>query len=123
LIEPDDVTKFAAAQGLPRDSSGPIFAEPWQAQAFALTVQLSRAGYFSWREWADALAGALREATAPVDAREDGPHYYNHWLLALERLCVAKGLTEARALDSRMAAWADAYRKTPHGRPVELAHA
>jgi nitrile hydratase accessory protein len=123
LIGPDDVTQFAVTQGLPRDSSGPIFAEPWQAQAFALTVQLSRAGYFSWREWADTLADVLREAMITLDPRVDGSHYYNHWLVALERLCVAKRLTDARALESRTAAWAEAYRRTPHGRPVELTHA
>ncbi len=112
-----------ALPGLPRDADGPVFAEPWQAQAFALTVQLSQAGYFPWREWADMLAdmlaGVLREAAAH-GMPDDGSHYYEHWLIALERLCLAKGLTNAVALDVRTAAWADAYRRTPHGRPVEL---
>ena len=106
-----------ALPGLPRDSNGPIFAEPWQAQAFALTVHLSQAGYFPWREWADALAAVLREAAAR-GTPDDGSRYYDHWLIALERLCLAKGLTDVVALDVRTAAWADAYRRTPHGRPV-----
>ncbi len=108
-----------ALPDLPRDSDGPVFAEPWQAQAFALTVQLSQAGYFGWREWAGTLAAALREATAR-GSPDDGSRYYEHWLIALERLCLAKGLTDAEALDVRTAAWADAYRRTPHGQPVEL---
>jgi nitrile hydratase accessory protein len=108
-----------ALPALPRDSDGPVFAEPWQAQAFALTVQLSQAGCFSWREWADTLAGVLREAVT-LDPRDDGSRYYDHWLIALERLCLVKGLTDGVALNLRAAAWADAYRRTPHGRPVEL---
>ena len=111
-----------ALPGLPRDADGPVFAEPWQAQAFALTVQLSRAGHFSWREWADTLAAVLREAAAH-GAPDDGSHYYDHWLVALERLCAAKGLADAVALEMRTAAWADAYRRTPHGRPVKLSSA
>jgi len=104
---------------MPCDTDGPVFAEPWQAQAFALTVQLSEAGFFTWREWADELATVLREA-ATHEPRDDGSHYYDHWLLALERLCLSKGLTNASVLNERRTAWAEAYRRTPHGRPIEL---
>ena len=62
MKRPDGVTAFAAAEGVPRDVDGPVFAEPWQAQAFALTVRLSEAGFFTWREWADGLAAVLHEA-------------------------------------------------------------
>src|SRR5436190_12475375 len=41
---------------LPRDEGGPVFAEPWQAQAFALAVKLSEQGHFTWKEWAQGLA-------------------------------------------------------------------
>ena len=116
---PDGVAAFASSDGMPRDANGPVFAEPWQAQAFALAVQLSEAGCFTWREWADELAAVLREAAAH-EPRDDGAHYYDHWLLALERLCVAKGLTDGPALNERRTAWAEAYRRTPHGRSVEL---
>jgi nitrile hydratase accessory protein len=119
LTQPDGVAGFVSNLSLPGDGEGPVFAEPWQAQAFALTVQLSRAGYFSWPEWTNELAAVLREAVAH-DPRNDGSHYYEHWLVALERLCLAKGLTDALALNLRTVAWADAYRRTPHGRPVKL---
>ena len=45
------------------------------------------------------------------------------WLAALERLVTAKGLTDRAALLDRKEAWAEAYRHTPHGKPVELAAA
>ena len=83
-------------------------------------MQLSQAGYFRWREWADTLDILLREAVA-LDPRDDGSRYYEHWLIALERLCLAKGLTDSEALDMRTAAWVDAYRRALDGRPVELA--
>jgi nitrile hydratase accessory protein len=108
-----------AVPGLPRDDDGPVFAEPWQAQAFALAVELSRRGAFTWTEWADSLGAVLREATAR-GAPDDGSRYYEHWLIALERLCLAKGLTNLGVLDGRTQAWEAAYRRTPHGKPVEL---
>jgi len=104
---------------LPRDAGGPVFAEPWQAQAFALAVKLSEQGHFTWKEWAAALAGELKAASDRGE-RDDGSHYYDHWLAALERLLTAKGLTDPAALLARKEAWADAYRHTPHGKPVEL---
>ena len=99
---------------LPRDSDGPVFAEPWQAQAFALAVKLSEQGYFTWKEWSAALADELKA--------EPSLGYYENWLRALERLATAKGLTDRAALFDRKNAWADAYRHTPHGKPVELLH-
>lgn len=104
---------------LPQDEGGPVFAEPWEAQAFALAVQLSGQGQFTWTEWAGALANELR-AAADRGEPDDGSHYYHHWLVALERLVTEKGLTNTDALRERKEAWADAYRHTPHGKPVEL---
>jgi nitrile hydratase accessory protein len=107
---------------LPRllvDAEGPVFAEPWQAQAFALAVQLHAQGVFSWSDWAEALAAELKAAEARGEA-DDGSRYYEHWLAALERLVGAHGLAAPDALAERKAAWAEAYRRTPHGQPVEL---
>jgi nitrile hydratase accessory protein len=105
---------------LPRDEGGPVFAEPWQAQAFALAVKLSEQGYFTWKEWAASLAEEL-QAAARRGEPDDGTRYYEHWLAALERLVTAKGLTDQTALLTRREAWAEAYRTTPHGTPVVLA--
>lgn len=104
---------------LPRDEQGPVFAEPWQAQAFALAIKLSEQGHFTWKEWAAALAAELKSA-ADRGEPDDGARYYEHWLAALEKLVVAKGLTDQSALKDRKEEWADAYRHTPHGKPVVL---
>jgi nitrile hydratase accessory protein len=110
---------LAALPRLPREGDEPVFAEPWQAQAFALVVKLSELGHFTWKEWAETLAAELRSA-AERGEPDDGSKYYHHWLTALERLVVAKRLAVPAALLARKEAWADAYRHTPHGRPVTL---
>jgi nitrile hydratase accessory protein len=119
LTPPDGVARFASGLNLLRDGDEPVFAEPWQAQAFALTVRLHEAGCFTWTEWADTLAAVLREVRQRGEP-DDGSHYYEHWLAALERLVTAKRLLDAAALDRRKADWAEAYRATPHGQPVML---
>ena len=103
----------------PEPTQDVVFAEPWQAQAFALAVELSGRGYFTWKEWSAALAEELANAASRGE-RDDGSRYYDHWLAALERLVTAKGLMDPVALAARKEAWADAYRHTPHGKPVEL---
>jgi nitrile hydratase accessory protein len=110
---------FVDLPQLPRDEGGPVFAEPWQAQAFAIAVRLSAQGYFTWKEWAEALAAELAYA-AEMGEADDGSEYYHHWLAALETLVTAKGLTDIATLFERREAWADAYRHTPHGKPVQL---
>ncbi len=122
MNQPDSIPeqeRLSALPRLPRDEGGPVFAEPWQAQAFALAVKLSELGHFTWKEWAAALAEELK-AAADRGEPDDGSHYYEHWLATLERLATAKGLTDSSALLARKEAWAEAYRRTPHGKPVEL---
>jgi len=110
---------LAVLPQLPRDEDGPVFAAPWQAEAFALAVRLSAQGHFTWREWAAAVAHELR-ADQQLGHPDDGSRYYHCWLTALERLVIEKRLADELALQARKEAWADAYRCTPHGQPVEL---
>ncbi len=92
-----------------------MFAEPWQAQAFALAVRLSAEGVFTWPEWAAALSRELAG-----DPEDDGSRYYHHWVAALEGLIAQRGLLAVSDMAARKNAWAQAYRRTPHGKPVEL---
>jgi nitrile hydratase accessory protein len=122
LSQPNPILElgsFAALPRLLRNEDGAVFAEPWEAQAFALAVKLSEQGYFTWKEWATALADELKAAASRGEP-DDGTSYYHHWLAALERLVTTKGLADSAALVGRKEAWAEAYRRTPHGEPVEL---
>jgi nitrile hydratase accessory protein len=82
-------------------------------------VRLSAQGHFTWKEWASALAEELKSA-AEGGEPDDGSRYYEHWLAALERVVTAKQLMNREEFITRKEAWADAYRHTPHGKPVEL---
>jgi nitrile hydratase accessory protein len=110
------MTTLNSPDPIPADA---VFAEPWEAQAFALAVRLSEQGHFTWKEWAAALAAELKAAKDRGEP-DDGTRYYHHWLTALERLVTAKGLINSDAMLARKEAWADAYRHTPHGKPVQL---
>ena len=115
-----DTPPAAATPRLPRDAAGaPVFAEPWQAQAFALAVTLHEAGHFTWPEWAAALAREIAAAETRGDP-DDGTTYYHHWLAALRHLVAATGLLGEADVEGRKAAWAEAYAATPHGKPVAL---
>lgn len=100
---------------LPRDQDGPVFNEPWEAQAFAMAVRLHEQGHFTWTEWADYLSREIAQAPA-----SDGSDYYLRWLGALEALTTDKGLTTTDELTDRYDAWDAAAKATPHGQPIEL---
>jgi len=109
----------ASARGFPRDANGPVFREPWQAQAFALARSLQERGVFSAPEWAAALGAEIKSAQAAGDP-DTGETYYHHWLAALERLVAAKGLADAATLARNREAWRRASLRTPHGAPIVL---
>jgi len=110
----------AAVAPIPRDQEGaPVFAAPWEAQAFAITLALHERGLFTWSEWAAALAGEIRKARQAGDP-DDGSTYYGYWLAAIERLVAEKGIASEPALAARRAAWDRAARATPHGQPIIL---
>jgi nitrile hydratase accessory protein len=104
---------------IPHDSDGPVFREPWEAQAFALALALHARGLFSWKEWAAALAAEIKRAQDAGDP-DTGETYYRHWLAALERLVAEKGVAPAETLHRTKHAWEHACERTPHGQPIEL---
>lgn len=110
---------FAALPGLPRDADGPVFREPWEAQAFALAVTLQARGVFTAAEWAETLGAEIRRAQAAGDP-DDGTTYYRHWLAALERLLGAKAVIDPATIDRYTHAWHHAAARVPHGQPIDL---
>ena len=109
----------AAVPGIPRDAEGPVFNEPWEAQAFAMTLALHERGLFTWPEWAATLGAEIRRAQAAGDP-DTGETYYRHWLAALERIVEQKGIADAALRARYHDAWDHAADRTPHGQPIEL---
>lgn len=112
-----DATRFVPS--IPRNADGPVFGAPWQAEAFALALQLHERGVFSWTEWASTLGDEIKKAQAAGDP-DTGETYYHHWLATLERIVAAKGLADAKLLARTRDAWQRACARTPHGTPIEL---
>jgi len=105
--------------GLPTGPDGPVFREPWEAQAFALTVALHRKGLFTWPEWTATLAEEIERAQTAGDP-DRGDTYYRHWLAALERLVAKKSIADPATLARCRDAWDRAADRTPHGEPIVL---
>ena len=108
-----------ALPGIPRDEGGPVFREPWEAQAFSMALALHQRGVFTWPEWAAALAVEIKSAQAAGDP-DTGATYYRHWLATLERLVAEKGIVTEQTLARYRDAWDRAADRTPHGTPIEL---
>jgi nitrile hydratase accessory protein len=119
MMAPGRADVTAALPGIPRDDDGPVFREPWEAQAFAMALVLHERGLFSWNEWADTLAQEIRRAQASGDP-DTGESYYRHWLATLERLIAEKGVATTATLRRTRDAWDHAAERTPHGVPIEL---
>ncbi len=105
---------------LPRDDDGPVFREPWEAQAFAMALSLHERGLFTlegmgggaWpmkSSWRRRMAIPIRATT-----------YYRHWLATLEKLVAAKGVATLETQHRYRDAWDHAADRTPHGLPIEL---
>ena len=87
---------------LPRDEEGPVFEAPWQAQAFAVVVELIDSGQVSRTEWAECL-GAQFKAAEDRGEYDTGKRYYDHWLAALEALVINKQLAGWQELSDEKA--------------------
>jgi nitrile hydratase accessory protein len=104
------------SRGIKANGDTPVFAEPWQAEAFAMVIALHQKGLFTWNEWANALSGQLKRPGALDDASD----YYQCWLLALESLITLKNIAGKEDIDQLTAAWQRAAHATPHGQPIKL---
>ena len=117
-----DASKKIFPKSVPQeisDRENVVFSEPWEAQAFAIVVALSDRGYFSWEEWSNTLAEVISRAEAE-GGPSDGSDYYVNWVTALEQILKCNNLTDDLSLASVKAEWEQAYKLTPHGKPVSL---
>lgn len=107
--------------GLP-EAAEPVFTAPWQARAFALTVQLNDSGLLPWSTWAGVFSRHLGKVQPhgqnAVEAGDDS--YYRAWLSALQEVLQSLGIVGYDEVDSVAEAWQAAARATPHGKPIEL---
>ncbi len=98
----------------------PVFAEPWHAHVFAMTVALNEAGRFDWPDWAARFSQTLKHNGLNRDL-DGGDDYFVAWLETLEQFLAEQGAALPGDVESIRQAWEDAYLTTPHGHPVHLA--
>ena len=64
-LDHNDLARAALeVPAVPQGEDGPVFREPWEAQAFAMALSLHRHGLFTWPEWAATLADEIKRAQA-----------------------------------------------------------
>ena len=115
----DTTTDLTASPGLPRSPEGaPVFAEPWHAQAFAMTVHLQARGVFNWPEWAESLSAEVHRPGRAAD----GSDYFDSWVAALTGLLERRGVADTETIEALRKSWQRAAEATPHGAPIELAN-
>lgn len=110
----DIAAACGTAMPLPPRGDEQVFAAPWQAQVFAMTVALHERGLFTWPEWARVL-GRHVGAGSP-----DGSDYYERWADALQELLAERGIATEADVERGTQAWHDAAARTPHGQPITL---
>ena len=71
--------------GQPQHEGEPVFDAPWQARAFAMTLQLHSRGCFTWQEWADQLSANIKRFEQEKVVK-DSDDYYRLWLQTLEEM-------------------------------------
>jgi len=98
---------------------GRVFAAPWQAHAFAMTLHLHERGLFTWQDWADTLSAQITEDQQHGDP-DDGQTYYHHWLGALEKMILKLNIGTQDQIHELEHAWEDAAARTPHGQAIML---
>ena len=110
---------FESVPDIPQDEQGPVFNQPWEAQAFAIAMALHEQGLFEWSEWSEMLGEEITRAQNLGDP-DTGATYYSHWMQTLERMVSEKGLADRDTLANYHDAWERATQRTAHGAPIEL---
>lgn len=97
---------------LPHDEGGPVFNAPWEAKAFAMTLDLHKHGVFDWSDWCETLGAEIRAAQAAGDP-DLGDTYYKHWLSALEKMITKQDVADEAHLLAVKEDWraADEHRE------------
>ena len=97
-----------------------VFQNPWHSQLFAITVQLSETGNFSWKEFVEFFGKSLNDSRLELNSLDGNDDYFNCWLIALEEIIISKKIVNSNILSLLKKDWTNAYLSTPHGKPVRI---
>ena len=107
-VQPE-VTAMTGAEALPRSNGELVFEAPWQARAFGVAVGLVQSQGLDWEAFRSRLIEQIAAwESTHRSALSDSYEYYEHWLVALERLVLETGMLSAADLDAEIAQIAEA---------------
>lgn len=120
----DDGANLDQVERLPLlpDTGRPVFADAWEAQAFALANLLIDNGFLTRAEWVAIFSQEIKAAQGRGDP-DRGDTYFLHWVAALERMMVERDLISRSALQEQELLWLRAVENTPHGVAIALENA
>jgi nitrile hydratase accessory protein len=88
---------------IPRRNGEPVFNEPWESRIFGAAVALCERGLFEWDEFRERLISEIASADAQAaDAEHPPATYYEHFLSALERLLLDKGICASTEIEQKI---------------------
>ncbi|MCD1630573.1 nitrile hydratase accessory protein [Marinobacter shengliensis] len=90
-------------QSPPRYNGKLQFKSEWESRAFGLALALSKAGYFEWEQFQQALIQTIAEWEEANELDDPSWNYYERWLLALELVVRNSGLIASEEAADRVA--------------------
>ncbi|HZU15901.1 MAG TPA: nitrile hydratase accessory protein [Candidatus Dormibacteraeota bacterium] len=93
-----EIANMEGAAALPRKNGELVFEAPWQGRAFGLAVGLHQRGGYDWEDFRQRLIAQIQASRC----EPGGPGYYEHWLAALERLVLERGLVDRAEFERRV---------------------
>lgn len=114
------LAELPEAGAIPRKGSELAFASPWELRALSIAVGLHREGGFAWQEFQQALVATIQEWEGTPSAEREEWSYYRHWVRALERLMVERGIAKRDEIDGKQAECVKATEETRHHQKAGL---
>ncbi len=106
---------------MPTQSDTPEgFDAPWQAEAYGISQALIEAGHVSADQWARTMSTVLRRKLYDEGLPDNAETYSVAVIEALAEVASTNGIVSVQELEQRAEAWRSAYKRTPHGKPVQL---
>jgi nitrile hydratase accessory protein len=88
---------------IPRRNGEPLFNEPWESRVFGAAVALCERRIFEWDEFRERLIAEIASGDAKAaDPAAPPASYYEHFLSALERVLIDKGICGQAEISNRL---------------------
>jgi nitrile hydratase accessory protein len=95
------VRSLEQAMKLPRENGELAFKTQWEGRVFAMAVLLMQQGRYPWQEFNGKFVAEIGAAEREHPDVDTATVYYRHWIRALEKLLLEKGMLTGEQLEIR----------------------